>query len=320
MRIHVALVCFATCCTAFACAAVARADAGARPFLGAYLQETRVVYPLEVGPWVAVDEQRYDQPELGVSVRYRQAEREDRWMDLYFYPAGTMFDPGFVRAFDHEVRQVEASRTQAGHAVETVTSPRTFDAPGEYDPLLGEMAVRPRSTAFTFADGDRRYHSTLTMTVRGLYFMKVRFSMQAEVADLDAVRAEGEAFLSGFARTVRIHNTGDCWRTLDVRDIPADGVKPQGILASANDGTEDEVWVMEDAILARPALLGDEARRQAPLALARDLHAALRGRCQSPESMDVEVPAGMREIRIEYRTPGKPAAQPSPRRPTRAQG
>src|SRR5690606_20384290 len=109
------------------------------------------------------------------------------------------------------------------------------------------------------------------------------------------------------------------WRTLPVLAIPADTRKPDGVMASANDGTDDEVWVAEDRLYVTPETLGDEARRAAPVALGTALHGALRGRCIAPEKMDMEVPDGMREIRFEYRTPSRPGNQPRMRVPTRAQ-
>jgi hypothetical protein len=80
----------------------------------------------------------------------------------------------------------------------------------------------------------------------------------------------------------------------------------------------EEVWVADDAISLRQDALADEAARTRLLALATSLHAALRGRCVPPEEMDVEVPEGMREIRFEYRLPGRPGEQPRLRVPTRA--
>ena len=59
-------------------------------------------------------------------------------------------------------------------------------------------------------------------------------------------------------------------------------------------------------------------RAETLLALATQLHAALRGRCLPPETLDVDVPEGMREIRFEYRRPGKPGDRPGLRPMMRA--
>lgn len=313
----------ALCLFASLAAAVAfaqeREEEAARPFLGGYLQESRVVYPLRVGAWEALGEHRYDEPELGASVRYQDATHPDRWMDLYFYPSGVLLDPQFSQAFDHEAGQVREVRRQQDGAAPEATPARTFGDAGADAALLGDLAVRPRSAAFAFEREGKRYHSALAMTVAGMYFVKVRFSVEAAAMALDDVRGEGERFLSGFAGSVRIIATGDCWRTLPVAAIPENGDKPGDLLASANDGTDDEVWVAEDRLYVKRQALDDEARRAAPVALGTALHGALRGRCIAPEDMDREVPDGMREIRFEYRMPSKPGDQPQVRVPTRAQ-
>ena len=74
-------------------AAAAAADTQAeRPFLGGFLQESRILYPLTIGPWVARDEHLYEQAEAGASVRYQHGDLRDRWIDVYFYPAGVVPD------------------------------------------------------------------------------------------------------------------------------------------------------------------------------------------------------------------------------------
>src|SRR5690606_32582966 len=60
------------------------------PFLGGFLEETRIVYPLTVGDWDARGERLYDAAELGASVRYQSGEHLDRWIDIYFYPVGVV--------------------------------------------------------------------------------------------------------------------------------------------------------------------------------------------------------------------------------------
>lgn len=291
----------------------------ASPFLGGFLQESRVLYPLEIGEWQAQGERRYEQVEAGASVRYRLGEREDLWMDVYFYPSGVQLEPRFLEAFRREVGEVEGTRRQQGHEIETGET-RVFDAPGEFDGLLGEFAPRPRSITFAFVAGGKRYHSVLALGIKDMYYVKVRFSAESNVMTLDEIRQQGEGFLAGFLSSTRVFNTGDCWRTLSAEEIPDGSDRPDAILASANDGTDDEVWIADDRIYLKPAKLADDEAREPLLALGMNLHAALRGRCLPPESLDVEVPEGMREIRMEYRAPAKPGYRPAIRVPTRGQG
>ncbi len=291
----------------------------APPFLGGFLQESRVLYPLQIGEWQAQGEQRFDQAELGVAVRYRLGDREDLWMDVYFYPSGVQLEPRFAQIFQHEVAQVEGARRQQGEPIEVLET-RTFQAPGEHDALLGELAPKPRSATFVLETRGKRYHSLLALAVKEMYYVKVRYSAEADTLSLEDLRRQGETLLAGFVSSTRVFNPGDCWRTLPVEGIAEGSDRPDSILASANDGTDDEVWIADDRIYLKPAKLADDEAREPLLALGMNLHAALRGRCLQPESLDVEVPEGMREIRIEYRAPAKPGYRPAIRVPTRGQG
>lgn len=312
------LLCAATACVALARAAPAPDDQP--PFLGGYLTESRVVYPLRVGEWKAIGEHRYEAAELGASVRYQQDGQTDRWMDLYVYPSGVLPDTAFAQVFDQQVSEIVQARRQAGHDVPEATDVRTFSAPGRYDALLGELAVKPRSAGFVFEHGGKRYHSVLAMTVRDLYFIKLRASLEAPAdgpAALDTLRTQAEALLAGFAASLQVLNTGGCWRDLALVDLPADRAMPDGLLASANVGTPAEVWVADDRIYL-PAAGADQAARQAASAMGRDLHAALRGRCHPPGSMNPRVPEGMRELRFEYGAPDAGSRDAMPARARRA--
>jgi hypothetical protein len=222
-----------------ACAAastsIAAATDVARPFLGGYLQESRALYPLQVDAWQARGEHRYEQAEAGASVRYQHGDRKDLWIDLYIYPAGVQLEPRFADIFRHEVGQVEGARHQRGDRIDTGET-RVFDAPGEFDGLLGELSPKPRSTSFVFENGGKRYHSLLALGTRDLYLVKLRFSAEAEVMSLPEIRRQGETFLADFLASLRLFNSGDCARTLQVSAIPEGAPRPDSLLASANDG------------------------------------------------------------------------------------
>lgn len=292
------------------------------PFLGGYLVESRVVYPLQVGAWKAVGEKRYDQAEFGASVRYQQDGRDDGWMDLFVYPSGVLADEAFARAFEQEAASVVQTRQRNGEDVLETTPARTFSAPGEYDSLLGDLAVKPRSVAYVLEHGGKRLHSVLAMTVRDMYFVKLRSSVDAGSVPLDQLRAQAEALLAGFARSMQMRNTGACWRELALVDLPADRDKPGDLLASANEGTPQEVWVGEGTLYLGPAT-GDGSARANAERMGRVLHEAIRGRCVPPAQMNPQVPRGMREMRFEYGVPAPnsgPARDAAPRRPLQSRG
>lgn len=86
--------------------AAARAGAAESPFLGGFLQESRVVYPLQLGQWQAGAEQRYTEQEEGASINYRDPAQPGALLSVYFYPAGQLA-PG-------QLQQV-ARQTLDGH-------------------------------------------------------------------------------------------------------------------------------------------------------------------------------------------------------------
>ena len=295
-------------------AAPAQADEPERPLLGDYITDTRALYPLRVGDWESMGEKRFEQPELGVAVRYQNTGKPDRWMDLYLYPAGVMFDPVFERAFQQSVDEIVEIAQQRNAGEVRLGQTRTFaTAPIAGERMLGQLAVKARSFVMETPMRDARYRSVLAMTVRDLYFIKIRYSVEADaMSDLDAQR-QAEMLLAGFAADVRISNTGACWQALQVRPMPADGPRPDAILASTNDRQEEEMWIADDAVYLRPAVIareGDAARLRNEAQSIRDM---LRGRCVPPERMEIAVPDGMREIRFEYRLPGEGSDGTAPR-------
>lgn len=295
-------------------AAPAQADEPERPLLGDYITDTRALYPLRVGDWESMGEKRFEQPELGVAVRYQDTRRPDRWMDLYLYPAGVMFDPVFERAFQQSVDEIVQIAQQRNAGEVRLGPTRTFaTAPIAGERMLGNLALKARSFVMETSMRDARYRSVLAMTVRDLYFIKIRYSVEADaMSDTDAQR-HAEMLLAGFAADVRISNTGACWQTLQVHPMPADGPRPTAILASTNDGQEEEMWIADDAVYLRSAVIArqDDATRLRNE--AQSIRDVLRGHCVSPERMEIMVPDGMREIRFEYRLPGEGSDGTAPR-------
>jgi hypothetical protein len=303
----------------FAVAALASAgpvvaEAPMPPLLGDYITDSRALYPLRVGDWEAMGEKRYEQQELGVSVRYQDTRRPDRWMDLYLYPSGVMFDPAFERVFRQGVDEIVqiANDRKAGDV--RLGETRVFaTAPIAGEGMLGDIALKSRSFMMEMPMRDKRYRSALAMTVRDLYFIKVRYSVEADRASDEDVQRQAETFLAGFAADVRVLNTGRCRQVLEVRPIPDGGARPDAVMASTNDGREDEMWITDREVYLRPAVIAkndDAARLQSE---AQSIRNVLRGRCVSPEAMEIVVPDGMREIRFEYRLPDGESDGTTPR-------
>ncbi len=299
---------------ALASAGPVMADVPGAPLLGDYITDSRALYPLRVGDWEAVGEKRYEQQELGVSVRYQDTRRPDRWMDLYLYPAGPMFDPAFQGVFQHGVDEIVQIARQRDAGDVRLGQTRVFaTAPVAGEGMLGDLAPKARSFVMEMPMREKRYRSALAMTVRDLYFIKVRYSVEAEGVSDEDVQRQAETFLAGFAADVRVLNTGRCRQVLQVLPMPAGAARPADVLASTNDGREDEMWIFDDTVRLRPAVIArteEAARLQGE---AQSIRNVLRGRCVSAEAMDIAVPDGMREIRFEYRLPDADSDGSTPR-------
>lgn len=196
-----------------ACASPAMAQddkSPAPPFLGGFLKETRVVYPLRIGEWEAQGEHLYDQPELGASVRYRHSGHADRWIDLYFYPAGVLPPERLQADTQRLLDEMQAAIGQANYYSEG-----DFDAPRPFTIALaqggdGNSTIQARSAGMRLSRESSAYHSALVLLVRDLYYVKGRYSIEAEALSRDGTRTQLEAFMTEAVRATRITSSGDC--------------------------------------------------------------------------------------------------------------
>lgn len=297
--------------------AIAEPSADAVPtripdLLGELLVESRVLYPLQVGPWVAVDEHRYEEQRLGVSVRYVDNGRTDRWIDLYFYAGGPQNGHTLALVAGGERDSIAGAARQAGREVRM----------GTLEPLglaRGDAAVPAWQLGLSYPQ--ERRASAMLLFAQDLYLVKARAS--AEAAPVESLQGELRDFMQAVAAQLRIANTGACWlpaRTAVVAVLP--GADHESVLASYREpeAAEPAAMVVGDRVLVAQS----HAARAAELAAG--LTGALYPGCVAPEAIEPEVPPAMREIRIEYRRPsreaqdGRAPAVGRPRAPTRATG
>ena len=174
-----------------ACASPAMAqddNAPAPPFLGGFLKETRIVYPLRIGDWEAQGEHLYDQPELGASVRYRHRGHADRWIDLYFYPAGVLLPERLQTDTQRLLDELRAAIGQPDYYSEgDFDAPRAFtialaqgDHDSDNDSTIGNSTIQARSAGMRLSRESDAYHSALVLLVRDLYYVKGRYSVEAD--------------------------------------------------------------------------------------------------------------------------------------------
>jgi hypothetical protein len=155
-------------------------DGGKRtPFLGGFLRETRVIYPLRHDGWEAQGEHLYEVQELGASVRYANKRYPERWIDLYFYPAGVLDAKQFDQAMLQE-REALLAAAQPGvyYSEMDLGETQTFtyrlrDADGK----KGEKS-QGRSLDLHVVRSGRGLSSAMTLQLERLYFIKARMSAQ----------------------------------------------------------------------------------------------------------------------------------------------
>lgn len=272
------------------------------PPLGGLLTQSRVLYPLRVGPWRASAERRYDAPEDGVSVRFVD-HRKERWIDLFFYPRPLLRgDQALARLAAGERDNIREAARQSGRAVE-----------------LGALAPLPLHAA----DGspvaawqlDLRYPddglvSAMALFARDLYVVKLRASAGVAHTPAPVLQQQMQAFMQGVALQARVASTGACWlpgRVQVVGRLPAHD--DAAVAASYREPDQP----MAAVALADRVLVARESAARGP-ALAAELAAALYPGCVAPEVIEPQVPDALREIRIEYRRSGEgdPALRAAP--------
>lgn len=299
-----------------AMAQVPAPDAGSAqtqtPFLGGFLKETRVIYPLRIGDWQAQGEHLYEQQELGASVRYMHNLQKDRWMDLYFYPAGILTDEQLVEAMESTL---EGMRLSAGYSAADVdpVKPVVF--------AQGSGAQKRKITAYTtsmrLVREGQAYHSAMVMLVSDLYFIKGRFSVEEKSLSRRETQKQLEKFMAAVVRESTLHSTGDCWSPppLVEKAVLTEGA-PGQLASTSKDGTLSAV-AYADRIEVLDAKSSEAVVMQF---LVLPIMGRLVPGCGPAEDMNPEVPKGMREIRLEFGAPsGDKGNQSVPLR-TRATG
>lgn len=303
----VAVACPTAALAADAGDALASADnsqSPAMPLLGGYLRESRVVYPLRLGKWQAVDEHRFDRQEFGVSVRYAQSKRADRWIDVYFYPTGALSDDEFERVADEERDALAQVGRQSGGYEDMELGPmRSFAyARGKG----GASSGRSLDLAFT-SQGERK-SSAMTLQMDRMYIVKGRYSVPAKAASREQARASLEDFMSDLSRRLTVVSTGHCWNPLPIEQLEAGAPKPSGAVSTLSKNGQDSAYLLNDRVLAREP---QSTEAQALMMIGMSLGNRLQPGCERPEDIEQMVPQDMREIRLEYGAPSNAPADPS---------
>lgn len=273
-------------------------------FLGGFLKETRIVYPLRIGEWEAVGEQRYDAAEAGVSVRYQSGGDTSRWVDVYFYPVGVVARSQLDRAARGVVADVEGAVGPGGY-LEVESGPvRAFRVPrrqGDPDPLPA------RSADMRLLREEGAYNSAMALVIDRLYYVKARHSVQEALMERTAVREALEAFMAGLVSRTYIGSSGSCWSPVPVEALPAGAPAPEDArLALEGDGEGEGAWLAGGRVLAREP---DGRAAKALALLGMGMEGRLYPGCVGADPHNPDVPEGHRELRLEYRTPASGRGQ-----------
>ena len=271
------------------------ADDGEVPFLGGFLTETRILYPLRLGDWQARGEHRYEQAELGVSVRYQHRRHPDRWVDVYFYPGGVLEDGRLLRETQGTL---ESIRAHGGYTGVEVTPPH------DYRLGIGNGKQRRQLPAYAVAMSLRRegkdYSSAMVLLAKDLYFIKGRFSAEADVMKPARVQSQLQALMEQLVRETTVLSTGACWMPPPIVQVASLDDKAVGALMSTRRDGELRVVAHADRI---DALEPDSPEARVMQFMAMTASGRWIQGCNPPEDMTPDVPPTHREIRFEYRAP-----------------
>ncbi len=266
-----------------------------RPFLGGFLQDSRILYPLRIGPWIARDEHMYEQAELGASVRYQHGEAHDRWIDIYFFPAGIVPDERVRAMAQGTLEGVRALPGNSGLPAGDLETSRIG---------FGDDKDRRHATVYSSGfmlvrDG-KQYASAMTLLAKDLYYIKGRYSGEAAAHTPEALHAELKDFNARLVRESRLYSTGECWMPPPI--VQVDSPDPRAAGALLNISVDGKAGVVGFADRVEAVDAGSPQAIVAQFMAYSASHRWVEG-CNPPGDMTPAVPEGMRELRFEYRAP-----------------
>lgn len=295
---------FSTAASAQDASATAGKAAAAKPgpFLGGFLRQSRIAYPLRLGKWIAQGEHLYEEQALGVSVRYSDEGNPDRWIDLYFYPAGTLDAAQFEQAMQREVQSIALSLQGAGEPEPQFGKVRAFKfMEAGQQAFAGGLDGRSIDLDYE-VEGSRR-HSAMALLLHDLYYVKARFSIAGSAMSRSRSRALLEDFIGKLMPQVSISSTGGCWMPLPIEKIERGTEPPKDAQGTIRLKDVVEAYVYQDRIVAYDP--GSPIAMIGMMMIMREHGRYIPG-CDAGERLE-EIKEGMREIRLEFHAPGEGA-------------
>ncbi|MBX9403742.1 hypothetical protein K4L06_20745 [Lysobacter sp. BMK333-48F3] len=297
--------------------AAAAPEPSKQAFLGGFLRQSHVVYPLRSGGWEMQAEKRYDQQEAGASVRFERAGDDSGWIDVFFYPVGVSSDADTAKMADAERRALLDTWGKSMAGPQDMTALSRFSVPIKHDaraePASGSSAADDDIAAyaldFAYVRDGKALSSAMVFAIDRMYAIKFRYSAETAKYPRARVRQDLEAFARDMLTRLDIGSSGGCWSPPPVETLAKGAPVPQKAMATTSVKGEAVAWVLSDRVVMRDPSQADAAKLQT---LAMFLQGRLYRGCTGAEPSLPEVKDGMRELRFEYRSgESAPADRPS---------
>lgn len=170
-------------------------------------QASKIIYPLTVGAWEAVGEHLFEEQEYGVAVRYAHGSDRDRWIDVYFYPAGMLSGPQFDEAARLETDLIRQAHDEVGNAFDIGPLDRLEPGPAD----AGAAAVYGVAVDLEYDVEGIAYNSAMVLLLHDLYFVKARYSVERQTLTRRQTRDAVEAFITQLRKQLTIASVGAGW-------------------------------------------------------------------------------------------------------------
>jgi len=170
---------------------------------------TRIVYPLRVDGWDAVGEHLFDEQEYGVAIRYAHGEDRDRWIDVYFYPAGALTPSQFADAARLEADLIRQAHDEARHPGFAMGALETFGT--GLDGAAVNLADEGIAVDLQFESDGTAYSSAMVLLLDRRYFVKARYSVAQAVLSRAQTREALGDFVLRLQSRLSIESVGEGW-------------------------------------------------------------------------------------------------------------
>ncbi|WP_157489554.1 hypothetical protein [Lysobacter sp. Root916] len=287
-----------------------------QPFLGGFLRESHVVYPLKVEGWEMRGEQRYDTQEAGASVRFQRAGDKQGWIDVYFYPVGVLTDAEVAQMAGVERQNLLDAWGKTMTGPQDMTALKAFAVPiqarAKGKATHGAKAddITVYAVDFAYVRDGKALSSAMMFAVDRMYAIKFRYSAEAAKHTRAQLRQDLEQFAQSMLPRLQISSTGNCWSPPPIEALAKDAKPPEKALVTSSLNGVAVAWVLPGRVVARDPSHPTAADTQA---IALSLQGRLYDGCASAEPLLPDVKDGMRELRFEYGT-GKSAPVERPLR------